>query len=100
MLTVVCKATFDLAVDESPLSEVQDEPLAHDEYWNDDEHASLSGASDIVPFKHGVDVLLVGYAHAPRVLSERPFFARLAIGNAIDKTIEVHGDRQWTKDDR
>ena len=53
MLTVVCKATFDLAVDESPLSEVQDEPLAPDEYWNDDEHSSLSGASDIVPFKHG-----------------------------------------------
>jgi len=100
MLTVICKATFDLVPEESPLASDQDEPTIHDQHWNDDENASLRAASDIVPFKRGADVLLVGHAYAPTVLSEWPYHARLMVGNAIDKTIEIHGDRVWTKDDR
>ncbi len=100
LLTVICKATFDLVPEESPLASDQDELTIHDQHWNDDENASLRAASDIVPFKHGADVLLVGYAYAPTVLSEWPFQARLVVDKAIDKTIEIHGDRQWMKDDR
>lgn len=100
LLAVICKATFDLVPEESPLATDQDEPTIHDQHWNDDEHASLRAASDILPFKRGADVLLVGHAYAPTVLSEWPFHARLIVGADIDKTIEIHGDRHWTKDDR
>ncbi|MBK9263898.1 MAG: DUF2169 domain-containing protein [Polyangiaceae bacterium] len=99
MLAVICKATFSLEIDESPLAEDQDDVVQNDEYWNEDEHASLSDACDLVPFKRGVDVILVGHAYAPRVLSELPFCARLSIGTSIDKAIEIHGERHWSKDD-
>lgn len=100
MLTVVCKATFDLQPEESPLAVEQDEPLARDEYWNDNVQASLRLASDLVPFKRGADVLVIGSAYAPPVLPDWPFRIRLQIDDKIDKIIDVHGDRSWTKEDR
>ncbi|HRI69919.1 MAG TPA: DUF2169 domain-containing protein [Polyangium sp.] len=100
MLTVITKATFDLRPEESPLAENQDEPTAHDEYWNDDENASLRAASDILPFKKSADVVVVGYAYAPQVLSDWPFHTRLVVGKGIDKIIEIHGERRWTKEDQ
>lgn len=100
MLTVICKATFDLEPEESPLAADQDEPTPHDEYWNDDANASLRAASDILPFKRSADVVVVGYAYAPSVLSEWPYQVRLIVGDSIDKRMEVHGDRQWNKEDQ
>lgn len=100
MLTVLGKATFDLRPEESPLADNQDEPTPRDDYWNNDESASLRAACDIVPFKHAADVLVVGYAYAPPVLSDWPFHTRLVVGNGIDKVIEIHGERHWTKDDQ
>ncbi|MDI1451373.1 DUF2169 domain-containing protein [Polyangium sp. 6x1] len=100
VLTVVCKATFALAPEVSLLAEEQDDPNEHDEYWDDDERRSLSAASDLAPFKRGVDILLVGHAYAPHASPSGPFFARLVVGDVLDKTIEVHGERAWTPDGR
>lgn len=100
MLTVICKATFDLRPEESPLAAEQDDPTSADEYWNDDDNAGLRIAADLVPFKRGADVLVIGSAYAPRVLSDWPFHVRLIVGDAIDKRIEIHGDRHWNKEDR
>lgn len=100
MLTVICKATFDLQPEESPLAAEQDEPLANDEYWNDSPQGSLRLASDYVPFKRGADVLVIGSAYAPRILPEWPFRARLQVDEKIDKIIDIHGDRVWTKDEK
>ncbi|WP_170319275.1 DUF2169 family type VI secretion system accessory protein [Polyangium spumosum] len=100
VLTVVCKATFALAPELSVLAEEQDDPNEHDEYWDDDERRSLSAASDLAPFKRGADILLVGHAYAPHAALSGPFFARLVVGDVLDKTIEVHGERAWTADGR
>ncbi|MDI1475310.1 DUF2169 domain-containing protein [Polyangium sp. y55x31] len=100
VLTVVCKATFALAPELSVLAEEQDDPNERDEYWDDDERRSLSAASDLAPFKRGVDILLVGHAYAHHAAQSGPFFARLVVGDVLDKTIEVHGERAWTADGR
>ncbi|MDI1432131.1 DUF2169 family type VI secretion system accessory protein, partial [Polyangium sorediatum] len=100
VLTVVCKATFTLAPEVSSLAEEQDDPNEHDEYWDDDARRSLSAASDLAPFKRGADILLVGHAYAPHASPGGPFFARLGVGDVLDKAIEVHGERAWTADGR
>ncbi|WP_437611785.1 DUF2169 domain-containing protein [Sorangium sp. So ce834] len=94
-LTVVCKATFALEPGRSRLAPAQEAPWEADVPWGDDPRASLWAASDLAPFKRRVDVLVVGHAHAPRGEPSASLVARLAIG-AIDKRIEVHGQRAWT----
>ncbi|WP_437725966.1 DUF2169 domain-containing protein [Sorangium sp. So ce861] len=94
-LTVVCKATFALEPGRSRLAPAQEAPWESDVPWGDDPRASLWAASDLAPFKRRVDVLVVGHAHAPHGEPAASLVARLAIG-AIDKRIEVHGQRAWT----
>ncbi|WP_437945439.1 DUF2169 domain-containing protein [Sorangium sp. So ce296] len=94
-LTVVCKATFALEPGRSRLAPAQEAPWEVDVPWGDDPRASLWAASDLAPFKRRVDVLVVGHAHAPHGEPAASLVARLAIG-AIDKRIEVHGQRAWT----
>lgn len=96
-VTVVCKATFVLSPVESPLAEVQEEPLDADRFWDDDPRASLRAACDLAPFKRGVDVLVIGHAHAPHGLPVTSLIARIAV-SGVDKSVEVHGDRRWTPD--
>lgn len=93
-LTVVCKATYLLAPNESPLAEDQDEPNEADGFWNDDATRSLSVASDLAPFKRRADVLLVGHAFAPGKQPVRSLMARLVVGG-VDKSVAVFGDRAW-----
>jgi hypothetical protein len=91
-LTVVCKATFQLAPDLSPLAAEQDAPFEQDAYCDDDPTRSLDFASDLVPFKRQPEVLLVGHAHAPHGQAVASLLARLTIAE-VDKVIEVTGDR-------
>ncbi|EYF05087.1 DUF2169 family type VI secretion system accessory protein [Chondromyces apiculatus] len=101
ILTVVCKATYALLPTASILADVQDDPSEGDDYWDDDERRSLSSASDLVPFKQGADVHLIGYAYAPPDHPGGPVLTRLVVGDGlVDKSIEVHGDRAWTADGR
>lgn len=95
MLTVVCKATFVLLPGASVLAGDQDPLNETDDHWNDDEARSLSAASDLVPFKRGADVFLVGHAYAPSNEPVASLTARLTVGE-LDKAIEVHTDRMWT----
>ena len=95
MLTVVCKATLVLLPGASVLAGDQDPPNETDDHWNDDEARSLYAASDLVPFKRGADVFLVGHAYAPRKEPVASLTARLTVGK-LDKAIEVRADRAWT----
>jgi hypothetical protein len=95
MLTVVCKATLVLLPGASVLAGDQDPPNETDDHWNDDDARSLYAASDLVPFKRGADVFLVGHAYAPRKEPVASLTARLVVGE-LDKAIEVHADRAWT----
>ena len=91
-LTVVCKATFELAPGVSRLASEQEAPFENDVYLDDDEGRSLDAASDLVPFKRSPEVLVVGHAHAPDGRPVASLVARLTIAE-IDKAIAVTGDR-------
>lgn len=95
MFTVVCRATFLLRPGISRLAPEQEPPRAADAYWGDDEHQSLQGASELVPFKRFSEVLVTGSAHAPGGAPVTSLRVRLAVG-PVHKLIEVFGDRFFT----
>ena len=97
VLTVVCKATYTLAPEVSPLAAEQEAVNEHDNHWDDDPRRSVDAPGDLAPFKPRADVLLVGYAYAPRKTPVVSLKARLVVG-AVDKTIEVFCQRLWTLD--
>jgi hypothetical protein len=97
VLTVVCKATFQLCPGESPLAAEQDLPNEDDNHWNDDPSRSVYSPCDLVPHKPRADVLLVGSAFAPGGQPVRSLLVRLAVG-AVDKSIEVFLDRAFARD--
>jgi len=96
-LSIICKATFRLVPGVAELAAEQENPSEEDNYWNDDPTRSLYAPSDLVPYKPRADVLLVGYAFAPRGEPARSVVARLVVGT-IDKAIEVFCDRSWAPD--
>ena len=97
VLTVICKVTFTLWPGESPLHPVQQPIDLADVYLEGEPTRSLQTPGDMVPFKPRADVLLVGFAFAPRGEPVKSLVARLVVG-AIDKAVEVVGDRSWGPD--
>jgi hypothetical protein len=96
-LTVVCKATYTLAPEVSRLADEQEAINEQDNHWDDDPGRSVDAPGDLAPFKPRADVLLVGYAYAPRKEPVLSLQARLLVGE-VDKTIEVFCQRLWTMD--
>lgn len=92
ILTVVCKASFDLLPGEMRLSAQQDVINERDQRWEDDGARSVHTPDDLAPFKTRADVTLVGTAFAPGGVPVRSLVVRLACAG-IDKSIAVHGDR-------
>lgn len=97
VLTIVCKATFDLFPTQARLAQDQDDPNEDDNHWNDDPARSLYSPNDLVPFKVRADVLLVGHAFAPRGEQVRSIPTRLVVG-AMDKAVEAYGERAFAMD--
>lgn len=97
MLTVVCKATFDLLPGQSALRDNQQPIHDDDVYWDNDPGRGLHAPSDMVPQKPCADVVLVGSAFAPSGQPARSVIARLLVGE-VDKSIEVSHDR-WLDQD-
>lgn len=95
--TVVCKATFDLRPELSPLAAAQEAVTVADVPAG--EHGGIAAASDLVPFKKRPEVLLTGHAHAPEGRPVTVLVARVAVGE-IDKAIQVVGDRYFNLDGR
>jgi hypothetical protein len=59
------------------------------------ENRSLKFPSDITLGKSGTDILLLATAHAPEGKPVAAMSVRLRVGEAIDKTVAVFGDRTW-----
>lgn len=97
ILTIVCKATFTLCPGESPLSPVQQPLNSEDVHLENEPGRSMEAPSDLVPFKARADVLLVGFAFAPRGEPVKSLVVRLVVGE-IDKAFEVFGERAWGMD--
>jgi hypothetical protein len=93
-LSVCVRGTFSLVQGrEAVLADVQ-EPVAGDVHAGDDGRRSLRAASELVPYKPRVDVVLVGSAFSPERESVEALVARVAVGS-IDKSIGIIGDRVW-----
>ena len=60
VLTVVCKATYTLTPEVSPLAAEQEGINERDNHWDDDPRRSVDAPGDLAPFKPRADVLLVG----------------------------------------
>lgn len=93
-LNVVLKATY--AWDEHgqlSVAEVQPPPRFCDEFHGDPAASSISGEAELGPAKPGTDLLLTGFAVAPR-RGTKMMDVRLALGK-WKKTVRVYGDRRW-----
>jgi hypothetical protein len=88
--TAVCKATFELRPEVSPLAATQEPVVEGDVYAGQGGGPAL--ASEMVPFKKRPEVLVVGHAYAPEGRPVQALVARLVVGE-IDKAIQVVGDR-------
>ncbi|MDI3286614.1 DUF2169 domain-containing protein [Polyangium sp. 15x6] len=85
-VTVICKATFELAPGESPLA------VRREAVWD-----TKSPASDLAPFKRRADVLVLGHAHPPKppaAGAPASLVAQIGVGT-LQKAIEVRADRGW-----
>ncbi|MDI1450505.1 DUF2169 domain-containing protein [Polyangium sp. 6x1] len=94
-LLVVCKATYLLTPGTSVLHESQEDVNEEDNFWDDDPRRSVYSPCDLVPYKRGADVVLVGHAFAPNDVPVRSIHTRLCVGE-LDKAMEVFGDRHVT----
>jgi hypothetical protein len=99
VLTVACKATFELAPGSSPLADEQLPIQEADGYWGEDPARSLHSPSDLAPVKPRADVVLVGSAFAPDGTPVRSLIARLSV-SGVEKSIECFADRVVAADDR
>jgi len=97
VMTVVCKATYDLTPGVAPLSEAQDDVNRRDLHRENNPKLGLHSASDLVPYKPRADVTLVGKAFAPPRELAQSVVARLQVGS-VDKRVEVHAERFLTRD--
>lgn len=93
--TVVCKATFQLQPDLSPLATQQQLVTVTD--VPSGSGGEIRFATDLLPFKKKPEVLLVGHAFAPGGRAVSSLVARLVVGE-IDKALQVVGDRRFGPD--
>jgi hypothetical protein len=91
-LTVVVKATFDLAPGEVRLASQPIPVTASDVHEGNSAGRALVAPTDLVPFKARADVILVGHAYAPHGRPVSALTARLA-ACGVDKSIAVVGNR-------
>ena len=96
VLTVVCKAVFELKPGEAGLLGDPAEPSDRDVAWEPPFGRTLRAINDLVPVKPRVDVIVTGHAYAPGDVPVRSLRTRLAIG-AVDKSIEVTADRYFDR---
>jgi hypothetical protein len=96
-VTVVCKATFELAPGTASLAPGQEPINEQENHWDDDPNRSLYAPSDLVPHKPRADVILVGSAHAHNAQPVRSLVVRMILGT-VDKSIEVYCPRLRTRE--
>ena len=100
-LTAVVKATFSIPDDDGALcglapEQIEPQPLAS--YTGERWRSSILRPADIVPYKPGTDVVLIGHAYAPRGQRVTELAASVKVGS-LHKSIIVVGDRTWRRTD-
>ncbi len=95
VLTVVCKATYELKPGIALLAEAQDEVNERDLHSENNPKLGLYSASDLAPYKRRADVTVVGKAFSLPGELAHSVIARVKVGS-VDKRVEVHADRYLT----
>ncbi|MFO0611585.1 MAG: DUF2169 domain-containing protein [Polyangiaceae bacterium] len=97
--TIIAKATYSLDQEVCALSEDPEPILESDDHWDDDRTKSVRMPSDLVPFKHAPEVLVVGHAYAPDEKPAHAIVARVAVGS-VDKLLQTTPPRRFDMSDR
>lgn len=99
---LIIRATFDLGADGSAMSlaKVQSPIVFGDAYAGMEEsnpfHAVVEEDGDLLPYKPGTDLLVMGDAHAPEGRPHTDWLAGLRVGH-VRKMLRLHGPRQFRK---
>jgi uncharacterized protein YjbI with pentapeptide repeats len=88
------KATYRMQNGAAPVLTEEPEPLAGDQFVDDDPAKSLLYATDFAPLKPRADVLLLATAQVPGKKPAARLNVRLKVGS-IDKQLLVFGPRTW-----
>jgi len=93
----VVKGTFSIPTENGAVCRLASEqlaPLPLSTYVGERWRSSILHPADVVPYKPGTDVVLVGHAYAPkeRPVTELPASVKVA---SLHKSLVVVGDRQW-----
>lgn len=97
--TIVAKATYSLDGEVCALSDDPDPIQESDDHWDDDRTKSVRMPSDLVPFKHAPEVLVVGHAYAPDEKPAHAIVTRIAVGT-VDKLLQTTPPRRFDLQDR
>ena len=95
-LYTIVKGTFVLGEKLIP-ADKQLPIVAADKYHSEPNSSSIRAPGDLGLIKPTTDLLLIGHAHAPAGRPAEQMSVTLAVGSAITKTVQVFGDRFWTK---
>jgi len=93
VLSVLLKRTYNIGKNGACQRSEEDSPLnPGDVPWDDPMNSSVRFESDFIPFKIATDVVLNGFAYAPKKKPCRELTADLQVGG-VTKSIYVVGDR-------
>lgn len=98
-LSAVLMATFAIPDEDGAVCEPaaeQLEPLPLPSYVGEQWRSSIRRPADVVPYKPGTDVVLIGHAHAPHGWPVVEITASVKVGG-VHKSVVVVGDRQWER---
>lgn len=97
--TVVVKGTFDLVPGGAATLRAEGDLVSGDVCFGDAPQGTLLYPSDFAVWKPKVDVLLTGYAHAPRESSTAAEvgFRFGSRGRGFERRLVVFGERRWEK---
>lgn len=99
---LVVRATFDLAANGDPMSLADEQsPIVFGDAFagpvqSNPLHAIVKEDGDLLPYKPGTDLLVLGNAHAPGGRPRADWLAGLRVGH-VRKMLRLHGPRQFRK---
>ncbi|MEZ4297354.1 MAG: DUF2169 domain-containing protein [Polyangiaceae bacterium] len=93
--SIIAKTTYALLPRHAPIVEPPDALRTSDASWDGALSRSVRTPSDLVPFKHSPEVMLVGHAYAPGKKAASRLAVRLLVGD-LDTALEVFPPRRFT----
>jgi hypothetical protein len=99
---LIVRATFDFAADGKPMTLAREQqPIAFGDTFagpvaSEPLRAVVEEDGDLLPYKPGTDILVMGNAHAPDDRAHENWIAGIRVGN-IQKILRLHGPRQFHK---